>query len=112
MRKNNFCERVYFLLNKIPKGRVVTYKQIAEKLKSKGYRAVGNCLTKNRNLIKIPCHRVVRSNGEVGGYVLGSLKKEQILRKEGIEIIKGKIDLEKFSYNFSSLPNTTTIALI
>jgi len=101
MIKNNFCERVYYLLNKIPKGNVVTYKQIANKLDSRAYRAVGNCLNRNKDLIKIPCHRVVRSDGGVGGYALGSRKKEEILTKEGVGIINGKIDLKEFGFKFN-----------
>jgi methylated-DNA-[protein]-cysteine S-methyltransferase len=99
--RNSFCERVYILLNQIPKGKVVTYSQIASKLNSSAYRAVGNCLNKNENLIKIPCHRVIRSNGEVGGYALGSRKKTKLLKKEGVEVINRKIDLDKFGFKFN-----------
>ena len=89
-----FNEKCYSLLKKIPRGKVVTYKQIALELGSRGYRAVGNALNKNKNLIKIPCHRVVRNNGNVGGYALG---QEQ---KEGVEVVNGKINLKKFGYFF------------
>jgi len=95
-----FNEKCYSLLKKIPRGKVVTYKQIAFELGSRGYRAVGNALNKNKNLIKIPCHRVVRNNGNVGGYALGQEKKIKLLQKEGVEIVDGKIDLKKFGYFF------------
>lgn len=78
-----FQESVYKVVKKIPKGKVLTYKQVAEKIgKPSAYRAVGNALNKNRNK-NVPCHRVIRSDGKVGGYAWGSKKKEEILKKEG-----------------------------
>ncbi len=99
--KKSFSERCYDLLKEIPFGRVVTYREVAEKLKSRAYRAVGNVMKKNRSLIKIPCHRVVRSNGNVGGYALGSKRKIELLRKEGIEVVDGKVDLKKYGHAFT-----------
>jgi O-6-methylguanine DNA methyltransferase len=88
-----FNERVYTLTRKVPKGRVTTYAEIGKKIGTKAYRAVGNALNKAEG---IPCHRVVRSDGTVGGYAHGTRKKIAILRKEGIEIVGGKIkDFEK-----------------
>lgn len=95
----NFNEKCYSLLKKVPRGRVVTYKQIAEKLGSKGYRAVGNAMNKNKNK-KVSCHRVVRNDGGVGGYARGVNAKIKLLRKEGVEIVNRKIDLEKYRYSF------------
>lgn len=67
----------------IPKGSVLTYKQVAEKAgRPLAYRAVGNILNKNNNS-EIPCHRVIRSDGNLGGYNKGSEIKKSILRKEG-----------------------------
>ena len=63
-----FSKKVFNLTKRIPKGRVTTYKIIAEKLKTKAYRAVGTALHKNKKPIIIPCHRVVNSNGFAGGY--------------------------------------------
>lgn len=78
-----FAEQVYKIVGKIPKGQVLTYKQVAEKTSSPlAYRAVGNILNKNNNK-NIPCHRVVKSNGEVGGYNKGTKLKKEILKKEG-----------------------------
>jgi O-6-methylguanine DNA methyltransferase len=80
---NRFAEKVYEIVRKIPAGKVLTYKQVAEKAGSaRAARAVGNVLNKNYNPA-IPCHRVIRSDGLFGGYNKGSKAKEQILRKEG-----------------------------
>lgn len=93
-----FQKEVLDLVSKIPKGKVTTYKQIAEALgKPKSYRAVGNALANNPSPVEIPCHRVVKSNGEPGGYISGSEKKKELLRNEGVEINSGKIKLEKHS---------------
>ena len=79
------------MVKKIPAGKVLTYKQIAVKLGCAGLaRAVGNALNKNKNR-EIPCHRVVRSDGEVGGYNKGSFQKLKLLDKEGVKISKNKI---------------------
>ena len=78
-----FKEKVYSIVKKIPKGEVLTYKEIAEKIGNpKSYRAVGNALNKNTSK-DIPCHRVIRSDGKIGGYNKGNFKKRQILKKEG-----------------------------
>lgn len=88
-----FAERIFKLLKKIPAGKVATYKALATAIGNpKAARAVGNILNKNKNLISIPCHRVVKSNGDVGGYVLGIKKKIKLLKKEGVEIRKGKVE--------------------
>lgn len=78
-----FSEKVYEVVKKIPKGKVLTYKEVAKKAGNpKAYRAVGNILNKNFDP-KIPCHRVIRSDGKIGGYNRGSKKKKEILKKEG-----------------------------
>ncbi|TKJ17045.1 cysteine methyltransferase [Candidatus Woesearchaeota archaeon B3_Woes] len=86
-----FNERVWKIVSKVPRGRVTTYKAVAEKLGTKAYRAVGNAMNKNPYSPKVPCHRVVKSNGEVGGFASGTKKKVQMLKKEGIEIKNNKI---------------------
>ena len=79
----SFTEKVYKVVRKIPKGKVLTYKQVAKKAGSPlASRAVGNVLNKNYNL-RIPCHRVIRSDGKLGGYNRGKKAKREILRKEG-----------------------------
>ncbi len=83
MKDNSFKNKVYSLVKKIPKGKVMTYKEVAEKIgHPKSYRAVGNVLNKNTNP-EIPCHRVIRSDGKIGGYNRGSSLKKQKLREEG-----------------------------
>ncbi|MBS3108346.1 MGMT family protein [Candidatus Woesearchaeota archaeon] len=92
-----FKERVYLLTKKIPKGRVSTYKTIAQKLNCKAYRAVGNALNKNHNK-DVPCHRVINSSGHIGGFNMGIKKKVKMLRKEGILVKNNRIDLKKYSF--------------
>ena len=81
-----FQEKVYKAVSKIPKGETRSYVQIAKAIgHPKAYRAVGNALNKNPFLGVVPCHRVVRSNGQPGGYVLGTKKKIQLLQAEEAE---------------------------
>ncbi|OGH85632.1 MAG: hypothetical protein A2493_02070 [Candidatus Magasanikbacteria bacterium RIFOXYC12_FULL_33_11] len=69
-------------MRQIPKGQVLTYKEVAYRAGSpRAYRAVGNILNKNYDP-NIPCHRVVRSDGKSGGYNRGSDKKKEILESE------------------------------
>ncbi len=83
MRKS-FTEKVYEVVRSIPKGKVLTYKEVANRIHNpKAYRAVGNALNKNRNK-DVPCHRVIKSDGSIGGYFWGSKKKREILKKEGV----------------------------
>jgi methylated-DNA-[protein]-cysteine S-methyltransferase len=95
-----FSEKCYDILKKIPKGKVTTYKAIANKLNTKAYRAVGRAMNKNPYAPKIPCHRVVNSNGELGGFASGLKNKIKLLKKEGIKIENNKIDLKKFEFKF------------
>jgi methylated-DNA-[protein]-cysteine S-methyltransferase len=96
-----FTERVYEELRKVPKGKVTTYKKLAEKLGTKAYRAVGSALKNNPFAPKVPCHRVIKSDGSIGGF-MGKMTGEEVakkivlLRSEGIEIVGMKIDLKKF----------------
>lgn len=78
-----FQDRVYRVVKGIPKGRVLTYKEVAKRAgRPKAYRAVGNILNKNFDK-SIPCHRVVRSDGKAGGYNRGANLKKKILASEG-----------------------------
>lgn len=86
----DIAEKVYNLVKKIPKGKVTSYKKIGKKLNIHP-RLVGRILSKNLNLIKIPCHRVIYSNGKVSGYVLGTKEKIKLLRREGVLIKNNKI---------------------
>jgi len=98
----NFQQKVLDLILKVPAGKVTTYQEIARALDNPGAaRAVGNALHINPNAPETPCHRVVRANGELGGYALGSVKKAGLLKKEGITVINGKIpDLSKYLFKF------------
>jgi methylated-DNA-[protein]-cysteine S-methyltransferase len=97
---SSFNERCYFLLNKVPKGKVTTYKALANALGTSAYRAVGNAMNKNPYAPKIPCHRVINANGELGGFAHGLEKKKSILKAEGVQIKDEKIDLKKYGYFF------------
>ncbi len=93
---SEFQRKVLSIVMSIPKGKVTTYKSIAifmgnEKLS----RAIGNILFRNPYPIIIPCHRVIRSDREIGGYSYGKELKEKILKLEGIEFENKKVK-EKF----------------
>lgn len=77
-----FREKVLEVVKKIPKGKTLTYKKVAEKAgRPKAWRLVGNILNKNFNP-KIPCHRVIRSDGKISGYNRGPKKKYFLLKNE------------------------------
>lgn len=87
-----FDERCYALLKQVPEGRVTTYKEIAQVLGTKAYRAVGNAMNKNPHpKDEYPCHRVVKTNGVVGGYAFGSEAKIKRLVLEGFTVKDGKV---------------------
>ncbi|MDB9517744.1 MGMT family protein [Roseofilum reptotaenium CS-1145] len=97
----SFHQKCYELLTKIPQGQVTTYKEIAKALNTKAYRAVGNAMARNDNPIVIPCHRVVKSNGEIGNYRLGVPRKKELLLNEGITIKNNRIEnLSEVLYQF------------
>lgn len=79
-----FQKEVYEVVKKIPKGQVLNYKDVARLTgRPRAYRAVGNALNKNPFAPAVPCHRVIRSDGRIGGYAQGTEVKTKILRKEG-----------------------------
>src|ERR687892_1908577 len=79
-------DEVYKMLLKIPAGKVSTYGDIAKALgHPKAARLIGRILHENPNPVVIPCHRVVHSNGKIGGYAHGSEKKRRLLEEEGIK---------------------------
>ncbi|MEK6963946.1 MAG: MGMT family protein [Nanoarchaeota archaeon] len=91
-----FQEKVWQLCRKIPRGRVTTYKILGDKLKTKAYRAVGQALKRNPYAPLVPCHRVVASDGKLGGFMgqkVGKClsKKIALLKKEGIHVQNGRI---------------------
>lgn len=82
----SFTQKVLEVVSKIPKGKTLTYKEVAQKAGNpKAYRAVGNILNKNYDS-KVPCHRVVRSDGKIGGYNRGAELKKKLLRVEKSKI--------------------------
>jgi len=99
MNPDSFSQRVYAITSLIPEGKVSTYKQIAQQLKTKAYRAVGTALKKNPNAPKVPCHRVICSNGAVGKYALGVENKIKLLKAEGVHIKNNTIDLKKYGFS-------------
>jgi methylated-DNA-[protein]-cysteine S-methyltransferase len=96
--KNPFNEKIYALLKKVSKGRVTTYKILAEKLGTKAYRAVGQAMRRNPYSPQVPCHRVVCSSGFIGGFS-GNVnpnskevhRKVRMLKSEGVKIKGNKI---------------------
>ncbi len=99
----SFREKVYKATALIPRGQVSTYRAIARALRNpRASRAVGNALNKNPYAPQVPCHRVVRSDGTIGGFASGTAKKIAMLKKEGIIIKKGRADLAKYLYEFRS----------
>lgn len=103
-----FYQKVYELCRKVPKGKVTTYKILAEKLGTKAYRAVGAAMNRNpygmltcSGRKMVPCHRVVASNGHLHGFAHGLKKKKELLEKEGIRVKNDKIaDLGKSLFRF------------
>jgi methylated-DNA-[protein]-cysteine S-methyltransferase len=97
----SFQDKVLKLVSKVPRGKVTTYKELARAVgRPKAWRAVANALASNPHPIKIPCHRVVRSDGGIGGYKLGSRKKAELLVAEGIEIKEKRVLLSKYFFVF------------
>lgn len=95
-------EKVYKKLLQVPTGKVTTYSELAKAVGLKdGQRIIGKIMNKNPYPVIVPCHRVVKANGEVGGYAFGEDVKISMLLKEGIEIKNKKIfELKKRTYRF------------
>lgn len=96
----SFGEGVWAACRRIPKGKVSTYGGLARAIGSpKSARAVGNALNKNPNTKLTPCHRVIRSDGRVGGFAGGTKKKVFLLKKEGVRVLRGgRVDLKEFLF--------------
>jgi len=87
----SFNQKVWALTARIPRGQVISYADIARKLGTRAYRAVGNALNKNPYAPAVPCHRVVGAGGKLTGFAGGLTMKQQLLEKEGVAIAKGKV---------------------
>lgn len=98
-------QKVYKLLKQIPKGKVTTYKEIAKKLNTKGYQAIGQILKINPDPVGCPCYKVVKSDGSISGYhgnVKSNIQKKiKSLENDGIKIKNGKIiEFEKVLFKY------------
>ncbi|MBC7081477.1 MAG: endonuclease V [Thermoplasmatales archaeon] len=95
----NLYKKTYEIVKQIPRGKVSTYGKVAIALGDIiACRAVGKML--NENPYKnVPCYRVIQSDGSIGGYAHGIEKKIEMLRRDGIEIKDGKIELEKYLFD-------------
>ena len=102
MQVTEFDKKVWVALKLIPRGKVTTYKAIAEFIgQPKAARAVGNACGKNPDAPRAPCHRVVKSNGHLGGYAQGVKKKIKLLEGEGVQTIREKVnDWQEKIYRF------------
>ncbi|MDA0902243.1 MAG: MGMT family protein [Proteobacteria bacterium] len=100
--KGDLSQKCYDLLNKIPQGKVTTYKEIAHKLGVKSYRAIGRIVGANPNAPQTPCHRVVKADGDISGYAFGVDKKIKLLEAEGVYLdANNKIkDFDKIIHKF------------
>ncbi|MEK7121010.1 MAG: MGMT family protein [Patescibacteria group bacterium] len=85
MLNRNFKDRVLNIVRKIPKGKTFSYKQVASLAGSSlASRAVGNIMKNNKDK-SVPCHRVIKSDGTLGGYNGLKGEKERLLKKEGVK---------------------------
>jgi methylated-DNA-[protein]-cysteine S-methyltransferase len=98
---------VYDVVAQIPEGKVTTYGDIARALgHPRASRVIGRLLNKNPNPIVTPCHRVIKSDGNIGGYAFGKVRKKELLKKEGLcfvgdttaEFAKYRIAVQKLRY--------------
>jgi methylated-DNA-[protein]-cysteine S-methyltransferase len=89
----NIEQKVYKKLLDVPKGKITTYGDLAKAVGLKnGQRLIGKIMNKNPYPVLVPCHRVVMSTGNIGGYAYGEIVKIKMLSDEGIEITNGKIE--------------------
>src|SRR3989338_5174572 len=104
IKQRNLAEQIYKLCRQSPQGKVTTYREIAAALGTKGYQAIGQVLKKNPDPGTVPCFKIVKSTGEIGGYCGSDLKnismKIEKLQKEGIVVREGKVDLGKCLFRF------------
>lgn len=89
--RRSFSERVLAVVRRIPRGSVLTYREVAERAGSpRAFRAVGNIMRANTDS-SIPCHRVISSDLRLGGYNRGEAEKARRLSEEGVLVIEGKV---------------------
>jgi len=101
MKVQKLQTKIYQKLTQVPRGKVITYKELAKSVNSNASRFVGSCMRNNSDPVKIPCYKVVLSSGMVGNYSAGGVKtKIKLLEKDGVVIVNKKVNLEKFGYRF------------
>ena len=95
-------KKIYKKLLEVPQGKITTYGDLAKAVGLKnGQRAIGNIMNKNPYPGIVPCHRVIKSDGKLGGYAYGEKSKTKMLNREGVKIQNGKImDFEKTVFRF------------
>ena len=93
---------MYILLQLIPMGKVTTYSALARILNTSP-RVIGRVLKENREVIVVPCHRVVKSNGDLGGYSLGVDFKRRLLELEGVKFSNGRVCRESIITDFTDI---------
>lgn len=94
-----FDESVYEYLKTVPEGTVVTYGMIARAIgRPRAARQVGNALHRNPTPVVVPCHRVVNREGRLApAFAFGGMEKQaELLRAEGVEVLNGYVDVEKY----------------
>jgi methylated-DNA-[protein]-cysteine S-methyltransferase len=101
-----FSRRVYEKLLDVPEGKVTTYGDLAQALGTSAYRAVGQALRRNPCAPDVPCHRVVASDGTIGGFnghTTGTqiTRKQRLLSREGVRVRDGKVDLDTHRHRFA-----------
>ena len=97
LKSQNFFSQIYSLVKQIPEGRVATYGQIAKILGTRDARKVGFALHANRDPT-VPCHRVVNREGKLAeNFGWGGWREQaKRLQKEGIKVVKNKVNLKKY----------------
>ncbi len=100
-----FSQRALALAARVPAGRVTTYRDIANALGSKGYRAVGMAMHRNPYAPEVPCHRVVGSDGRLTGFAAGVRRKRRMLAAEGVKIQQNRIDLARYGMSADEIQN-------
>ncbi len=97
----NLEQKVYKKLLEVPKGKVTTYGELAKTVGLRnGQRAIGRIMNKNPYPVVVPCHRVILSDGKIGGYAWGEKVKTKMLSQEGVKISNGKILDQKIIHRF------------
>lgn len=105
---STFASQVYSKLSQVPKGRVTTYKYLAQAVGTKAYQAVGQVMKINPYAPEVPCHRVVNSDGKIGGFQghksgKSIQSKINLLESEGIVIKEGRVmNFDKRVFTFKS----------